>query len=76
MQMIKYISAKQLSVEEFDTTFGQKLNPSNKWVILANAIPWDAFVSVYSRKMSRRMGSTSIPPRLAVLYTSPKLQPR
>ncbi len=66
MQMIKYISAKQLSVEEFDTTFGQKLNPSNKWVILANAIPWDAFVSVYSRKMSSRMGRTSIPPRLAV----------
>jgi hypothetical protein len=39
MQMIKYISAKQLTVEEFDTTFCQKLNPSNKWVILANTIP-------------------------------------
>ncbi len=64
--MIKYISARQLSVDEFDTTFDQKLNPANKWVILANAIPWDAFVGIYARKMSKRMGRTSIPPRLAV----------
>jgi hypothetical protein len=37
--MIKCISARELSVEEFDTTVDQKLNPANKWVILANAHP-------------------------------------
>ncbi|MFN7266537.1 MAG: hypothetical protein ACK5VB_03495 [Bacteroidota bacterium] len=38
--MIKYTSSKQLAVDGFDTEFRQKLNPNNKWVILADAIPW------------------------------------
>lgn len=64
--MIKYTSSKQLAVDGFDTEFRQKLNPNNKWVILADAIPWDEFVSIYTEKMSRGMGRTSISPRLAI----------
>ena len=64
--MITYVSSKQLKIVEFQTPFEQHLNPENKWVKLANAMPWDEFVGIYSRNMSKQMGRPSISPRLAV----------
>lgn len=66
LQMIRYISSKQLSIEEFKTPFESHLNPDNKWVKLANLIPWDEFVAIYTKPMSKKMGRPSIPPRVAV----------
>lgn len=66
LQMLRYLSDKQLTIEGFQTPFEAHLNPENKWVKLANAIPWDEFVAIYSRSMSKGHGRPSISPRLAV----------
>ena len=36
-----YVSPNQLTLEGFETPFEQELNPKNRWVVLANIIPWD-----------------------------------
>lgn len=64
--MIMNISSNQLSLAEYNTTFLQKLKPTNKWVILAHVIPWDDFEGIYAKKTSKGMGQTSISPRLAI----------
>ena len=64
--MLRYLSEKQLKIEGFETPFEAHLNPENKWVKLANVIPWDEFVGIYTRSMSKAHGRPSISPRLAV----------
>ena len=64
--MVRYSSIKQLAIEDFDTTFYNKLNPANKWVQLAQLLPWDDLVFIYTRKMSTVKGRPSISARLAV----------
>ena len=66
LQMLRYLSDKQLTIEGFQTPFEAHLNPENKWVKLANALPWDEFVAIYSRSMSKGHGRPSISPRIAV----------
>lgn len=34
----KYVSPKQLTLEGFETPYERTLNPSNRWVVLANLI--------------------------------------
>ena len=36
----KYLSQHQLVLEGFDTPFSQKLNASNRWVVLAQQADW------------------------------------
>jgi IS5 family transposase len=45
----KYMSPSQLSLEGFETPFERNLNKNNRWVRLANAIPWDRIVPHYDR---------------------------
>ena len=40
VKMYKYIS-KQISLTDFNTPVGMKLNPDNRWVKKAELIPWD-----------------------------------
>ena len=64
--MIKYSSSKQISIEEFIQPFGGNLNRENRWVKLANLLPWDEMVTVYAKKMSEKKGRRAIDPRVAV----------
>jgi hypothetical protein len=57
---------KQLKIEGFETPFEAHLNPENKWVKLANMIPWDEFVGIYARSMSKELERPSISPGLEV----------
>ncbi len=54
--MIRYQSNRQLSFSDFILPFSGALNGKNRWVILANLLPWDELVSVYSRSLSEGMG--------------------
>lgn len=36
-------------LEKFYLPFGGKLNPSNRWVLLASFIPWDKVEGKYSK---------------------------
>jgi hypothetical protein len=64
--MIRYISEKQLSIEEFKTPFETSLLPDNRWVELAKIVPWDKFASVYMSVMSADMGRQGLSPRLVL----------
>jgi hypothetical protein len=37
----KYVSDRQLEISGFETPFSQKLDPDNRWVVLARKIPWE-----------------------------------
>ena len=57
--MIRYKSQNQLSFEGFETTFENQLDPSNRWVKLAELIPWDELASSYYKLMNSSMGAPS-----------------
>jgi len=64
--MIRYISEKQLSIEEFKTPFETSLSPDNRWVELSKIVPWDKFASIYMSVMSTDMGRQGLSPRLVL----------
>ncbi len=62
-----YSSQHQLPLPGFETPFAQKLNPANRWVVLAHKIPWDALVNIYQTQMhNTRTGADGINPRVAI----------
>ena len=63
----KYLSQQQLVLEGFETPFNQKLNGSNRWVVLAQHIPWDTLASMYNKQMHiKKTGAEGINPRVAL----------
>ena len=64
--MINYTPQNQLSLELFKTPFDRKLNPQNRWVILADLIPWDELANVYSRHLQSDCGRLSVDIRTVI----------
>jgi IS5 family transposase len=64
--MVKYTSTKQISIEEFEVPFTTKLDKNNRWVHLANQIPWDKLAEIYSKALSKRMGRPAKDARIAI----------
>jgi transposase, IS5 family len=63
----EYVSPKQLVLPGFDSPFTTHLNPDNRWVILANQIPWDKIANVYSKQLHNKFtGANGINPRVAI----------
>jgi transposase, IS5 family len=56
----------QLSFENFYLPFGGKLSGENRWVKLAQMIPWETFESEYAAQMSQEMGSPAKSFRMAL----------
>lgn len=50
--MIKYTPSNQLTLSGFSHPFDQESSPGNRWVKLAEIIPWDALASVYLKQLS------------------------
>lgn len=62
-----YISPNQLSLVGFESPFSQELDPNNRWVILANKIPWDILVNTYQAHLRNgNLGADGINPRVAI----------
>jgi len=64
--MRRYTPQNQLSFESFKTPFERKLDPANKWVRLANEIPWDDCATIYLRSLDEKVGRPCLDARLAV----------
>ena len=63
----KYVSQYQLTLPGFETPFSNSLLPTNRWVILAQRIPWDMLVGIYQSSMDNsEYGAGSINPRVAI----------
>jgi transposase, IS5 family len=52
--------------ENFELPFEGKLSQDNRWVIMANLIPWDEFEEEYSKNFSINMGAPALPFRTAL----------
>ena len=64
--MIKYTPSNQLTLLGFSHPFDQELSAGNRWVKLAQLIPWDALAAVYSKQLSRTSGRESIDVRMVI----------
>ncbi len=64
----KYVSPAQLTLTGFETPFARNLRPvDNRWVILANLIPWDNLTSVYQLQLhNSSTGASGINPMVAL----------
>jgi len=64
--MIRYTSFKQLSIEEFKTPFEKEIDNNNRWVILANSLPWDELANIYHKAMSPAKGAPGKDARIVI----------
>jgi hypothetical protein len=56
----------QLSFENFYLPFGGKLSGENRWVKLAELIPWEEFEAQYAQQLSEGMGTPAKSFRMAL----------
>jgi transposase, IS5 family len=62
-----YISPTQGTIIGFESPFSNHLNPTNRWVVLADKIPWDTLVNVYQKQMhNSQTGADGINPRVVI----------
>lgn len=62
-----YVSPSQPLLDGFTTPFSQHLKATNRWVVLAQKIPWDELVSVYTRQLGNdKTGAGGINPRVVL----------
>jgi len=61
-----YLSPTQLTIEGFETPFEQKLLADNRWVKLAQKIPWDAIVNAYDKLFRSKEGRPPISGRVII----------
>lgn len=58
--MINYTSQNQLKLELFKHPFETELDKENRWVKLAEVIPWDKLAAVYGSKLRADRGRRSV----------------
>jgi hypothetical protein len=63
--MYRHSTPGQLSFEDFYLPFGGKLSSENRWVKLAQLIPWQEFEAEYAALMSESMGAPAKSFRMA-----------
>ena len=64
--MIRYKSEKQPNLVGFKTPFERELDGENRWVKLAECVPWDELADGYYRNMSSGMGRPAKDARLVI----------
>ena len=52
--MYKPIDKLQHSFLDFNQPLGLKMNPKNRWIRLADSIPWDEFEMKYAGTLQNR----------------------
>lgn len=64
--MIRYTPQNQLTLEGFEHPFERALDPNNRWVKLADSLPWDELAKIYAEGMCLDNGRPTIDIRLAI----------
>ena len=55
-----------ITPEKFELPFEGKLSSENRWVIMAELIPWSEFEEEYAQNFSEKMGAIAKPFRMAL----------
>ena len=56
-----------LTPEKFELPVAIELSSENRWVIMADLIPWSEFEDEYAENFSEKMGAIAKPFRMALL---------
>jgi IS5 family transposase len=64
--MYRRVELPSTPPENFALPFEGKLSPDNRWVIMANLIPWSEFEEEYAQNFSEEMGAPAKPFRMAL----------
>jgi hypothetical protein len=56
---------QQLTFENYHLPFGSKRNPENRWVKLADAIPWHVAEKLYAKNFPSKRGALALTVRMA-----------
>jgi hypothetical protein len=63
----RYESPRQKILPGFEHPFERELDPSNRWIVLANLIPWDEICGVYLKQTGQRdSGREPLNPRIVL----------
>ena len=65
-KMYRKVDSPSTQPEEFELPFEGKLSEDNRWVIMANLIPWSSFEEEYAKNFAAEMGATALPFRIAL----------
>ncbi len=61
----RYQPEPQIPLDEFYMAFGGRLSKSNRWVKLADMIPWDVVEKRYAEQFKSPVGNPAYPVRVA-----------
>jgi hypothetical protein len=64
--MISKSNPSQLSIDDFMNDLGQKLDPNNRWIRLADKIPWNEFRRIYHKSLTIDFGRPAKDARLVI----------
>ncbi len=64
--MINYTPSNQLTLEGFKHPFYKQLKSNNRWVKMAEVIPWDELAGIYSRNLDSGAGRLSVDVRMVI----------
>ena len=64
--MYKEVDKSHFSFLDFNQPLGLHMNPNNRWIKMADAIPWDVFEKKYSRLFKVKTGNVAKPLRTAL----------
>ena len=64
--MYKYTDNTESSFLNFNQPLGLHMNPENRWIKMADAIPWEIFEKKYARLFKGKNGRVAKPLRLAL----------
>lgn len=64
--MYKSVDKLQSSFLDFDQPMGLHMNPNNRWIKMADFIPWDEYEKKYRRLFKSKTGNVAKPFRMAL----------
>jgi hypothetical protein len=64
--MYRKVDSVPTEPENFELPFEGKLSQDNRWVIMANLIPWSEFEEEYAKNFAVDIGAPALPFRMAL----------
>jgi hypothetical protein len=65
-KMYRKLDSPPTTPEKFELPFEGKLSQDNRWVRMANLIPWDEFEEEYAKNFASDIGAPALPFRMAL----------
>jgi hypothetical protein len=65
-KMYRKVDSPPTPPSKFELPFEGKLSQDNRWVIMANLIPWEEFEEEYAKNFAEDIGAPALPFRIAL----------